>query len=1326
MATSYNRRINLFINGKEVSNDIRSIRAEMTKLVNEQARMTIGSQEYIQHTRKIKELKGILAEHNGQIAAVSKSWSLAKMGDSFNRYFSMLQAGAAALVGLVLGFKALVKVYNDFEERVSNLSALTGLTGKNLEWLSEKAKELSTSTLEGGIRVTQNAQEIVDAFTKVGSARPELLKNKEALAKVTEEAIILSNAAKIKLQPAIEGLCMVMNQYNVSAEEARRIINVLGAGAKEGAGEIPYLTVGFEKAGTTAAMAGMSIETLAATLETLAPRFSQPEIAGRGLRGMLLHLQTGADDTNPAIVGLSTALENLDKKMLTPQESLKMFGLENINVANTLIRNREELKKYEKAMTGTNVAIEQAQINTDNNNAKLAQAGNRINIIANDLGKKLTPAMHTVTGYFGMFLRGLIVLIDVFTVYGRVIVTSALAIAGYTVALKLQTMWQNRANQATLGQMIVQRAQIIITETSIIATNLWAAAVMLLTGNFKGAAQAMRVVNATFKLNPIGLLTTAVIAGVSAWQYFIQKQKDAAEAANATKKILEDEMNMTKGYSGEIIKEQNNLEALVNSIIHTNENEAIRNVLIKKLRDQYPSFLGLMTDEKVTNELLALKLAEVNGQYAEKIRLAALNAKSIAYNNASIKAEERKLAIEDELVQVEKERYRIGDQKSDEQVSKLNKEYQNLNSTLANYKQKQEEISLAITNLDKKNKESNTLKHVEDQLNYLSSVRKNYTQKIKKAQQEEKADEAEHYRQELKLVDGQILLMQEKKKALLSGPSNAPSPNQNPDGEGDESKRTKDLVALKEQELEAAKRMPGTTTIEISARNKKVEAIQKEIDVLNNLGKTHSELADKEEKQEDKKTKKELEQLEAANKTRVAAINKDHLEEKTTDDQYDAEILAQELVFLQAKMNLYKKGSKQYEEAHALFLEKQVKAEHLVKNLILKANRELAEAKIDNLKDGIEKEKALEEQRWKDELIALKKRLNDKKDLTKEDLALNETINKIIEEKTKAHVKKTTDLNRAGELEKQMDKAIIDKANSKSDEQRWAAETELAHAQHDQEIKEADGNAAKLAQAERNLSDKLIAIKAEELDKRQAIGDAIFGAANSLFGSLSDLVGKESALGRAMFLFQQAAAIGQIVFNTAIANAKAVAASPLTFGQPWVTINTVTAGVSIASVLAQTIGQLSGSSKKNKVYTSGGYTGDGDLYEPAGIVHKGEYVIPQDGVKNPRLQPLINIFEMARKNNRLARLDLNPMVPIAAQSRGFAAGGFVTTSVTNPQLTNQPGQYRDPELLSAIKELNKQLKEGIKANAYINKYGANGLSDAINDITKFNAKVYKK
>lgn len=215
-----------------------------------------------------------------------------------------------------------------------------------MDWLADQAKKMSTETLEGGIRITQSADMIVDAFTKVGSARPELLKNKEALKEVTKEAIILSEAAGSELQPAVEALAMVMNQFNAPASEVRRIINTLAAGSKEGAGEIPYLTTAFEKAGTVASDAGISIEELVGIIETLSPRISQPEIAGRSLKGVILDLQKGADDTNPAIVGFAQAIENLGKKNLSTTELTKMFGDENITVAKILLNNTAEMNKY--------------------------------------------------------------------------------------------------------------------------------------------------------------------------------------------------------------------------------------------------------------------------------------------------------------------------------------------------------------------------------------------------------------------------------------------------------------------------------------------------------------------------------------------------------------------------------------------------------------------------------------------------------------------------------------------------------------------------------------------------------------------------------------------------------------------------------------------------------------------------------------------------------------------------------------------------------------------------------------------------------------------
>lgn len=68
--------------------------------------------------------------------------------------------------------------------------------------------------------------------------------------------------------------------------------------------------------------------------------------------------------------------------------------------------------------------------------------------------------------------------------------------------------------------------------------------------------------------------------------------------------------------------------------------------------------------------------------------------------------------------------------------------------------------------------------------------------------------------------------------------------------------------------------------------------------------------------------------------------------------------------------------------------------------------------------------------------------------------------------------------------------------------------------------------------------------------------------------SLQQLAGKQKGIAIAGVVVEKAAAIGQIWANNAIANAKATAVSPLTFGQPWVTVNTVSAVLSTAATVA--------------------------------------------------------------------------------------------------------------------------------------------------------------
>lgn len=69
------------------------------------------------------------------------------------------------------------------------------------------------------------------------------------------------------------------------------------------------------------------------------------------------------------------------------------------------------------------------------------------------------------------------------------------------------------------------------------------------------------------------------------------------------------------------------------------------------------------------------------------------------------------------------------------------------------------------------------------------------------------------------------------------------------------------------------------------------------------------------------------------------------------------------------------------------------------------------------------------------------------------------------------------------------------------------------------------------------------------------------------FMALQALAGESKGFAIANVIATQAQAISEIISNTGIANAKAVAAFPLTAGQPWVGINTATAGASIAASL---------------------------------------------------------------------------------------------------------------------------------------------------------------
>ena len=100
------------------------------------------------------------------------------------------------------------------------------------------------------------------------------------------------------------------------------------------------------------------------------------------------------------------------------------------------------------------------------------------------------------------------------------------------------------------------------------------------------------------------------------------------------------------------------------------------------------------------------------------------------------------------------------------------------------------------------------------------------------------------------------------------------------------------------------------------------------------------------------------------------------------------------------------------------------------------------------------------------------------------------------------------------------------------------------------------------------IQDKETADRIAAKEAQVSIEMAKWGMLSQAAGLAQQLAGENEAVAIGSVVATQAAAIGQIVASTGLANAKALAASPLTFGQPWIGINTLSAGLSIASAVA--------------------------------------------------------------------------------------------------------------------------------------------------------------
>lgn len=358
------RGVVVYIDGSEVKNSVAGISNEMRKLQREQKKMTIGADDYVAHGKKIGQLKALQKEHIEYQRKIAAQYD--KSGNSVKGFFNKITGGFGKMVaGVAIGaalwrtFQNATQKVLEFSKSVSELKALTGASGKDLDFLKVKAREL-------GAQYGKSATEIVTSMKLVGSAKPELLENVSALAEMTESVVILSKATGMSMEDTTNSLTTIMNQFGMSAVEGSRVINALAAGSKFGAVEVDYLGESISKVGVVMKSAGIELETGVAVMELFGEKGVKAETAGNGFKKVLVELQSDTKNYTNGVFDLNKAIDNNQSIAGDNIALQKKFGVEFFSLAQILFQNKERFMELNTQVRNTNTALEQYADATDN------------------------------------------------------------------------------------------------------------------------------------------------------------------------------------------------------------------------------------------------------------------------------------------------------------------------------------------------------------------------------------------------------------------------------------------------------------------------------------------------------------------------------------------------------------------------------------------------------------------------------------------------------------------------------------------------------------------------------------------------------------------------------------------------------------------------------------------------------------------------------------------------------------------------------------------------------------------------------------------------
>lgn len=151
MAKTIDKHINVWVNGAQVENNLKSIQQAIKHVTNQLKQSTVGSEEYIEASKKLKELKYIYEQHIKDLKSVSEETdSLRKKQNDFliklGAIGSTYSAASNAVRRFIGATQEYVDAYAAMDDAMSAVQKTTGMTREEVEKLNSQLKNIDTRT----------------------------------------------------------------------------------------------------------------------------------------------------------------------------------------------------------------------------------------------------------------------------------------------------------------------------------------------------------------------------------------------------------------------------------------------------------------------------------------------------------------------------------------------------------------------------------------------------------------------------------------------------------------------------------------------------------------------------------------------------------------------------------------------------------------------------------------------------------------------------------------------------------------------------------------------------------------------------------------------------------------------------------------------------------------------------------------------------------------------------------------------------------------------------------------------------------------------------